>query len=130
MIVVQPSKRIERHQTVPPADEDHAGLGLLDELVVGEQLQDFPRIHLFRGEMLELRKWISLLPPRTRGPPFDQGRDVQGRESRRQKNGCKEVEELEEETESAAEVEESVVFQGEHTRFPDVDINELNTFCV
>ena len=63
MIVVQPSKRIERHQTVPPADEDHAGLGLLDELVVGEQLQDFPRIHLFRGEMLELRKWISLLPP-------------------------------------------------------------------
>ena len=60
MIVVQPSKRIERHQTVPPADEDHAGLGLLDELVVGEQLQDFPRIHLFRGEMLELRKWICL----------------------------------------------------------------------
>ena len=55
---------------------------------------------------------------------------MQGRESRRQKNGCKEVEELEEETESAAEVEESVVFQGEHTRFPDVDINELNTFCV
>ena len=42
---------------------------------------------------------------------------------------CKEVEELEEETESA-EVEESVVFQGEHTRFPDVDINELNTFCL
>ena len=65
MIVVQPSKRIERHQTVPPADEDHAGLGLLDELVVGEQLQDFPRIHLFRGEMLKLRKWISLLPPQS-----------------------------------------------------------------
>ena len=21
-------------------------------------------------------------------------------------------------------------FQGEHTRFPDVDINELNTFCL
>ena len=52
---------------------------------------------------------------------------MQGRESRRQKNGSKEGEELEE---SAAEVEESVVFQGEHTHFQDVDINELNTFCV
>ena len=54
---------------------------------------------------------------------------MQGRESRRQKNGSKEVEELEE-TESAAEVEESVVFQGEHTHFPDVNIDQLNTFCL
>ena len=65
MIMSPPSKRVERHQTVPPADEDHAGLRLLDVLVVGERLQDLPRIHLFRGEMLELRKWISLLPPRS-----------------------------------------------------------------
>ena len=57
MIIVPPSKKVDRHQTVPPADEDHAGLGL--------GLQDFPRIHLFRGEMLELRKWISLLPPQS-----------------------------------------------------------------
>ena len=65
VIMSPPSKRVERHQTVPPADEDHAGLGLLDVLVGGEQNQDFPRIHLFRGEMLELRKWISLLPPQS-----------------------------------------------------------------
>ena len=65
MIILPPSKRVERHQTVPPADEDHARLRLLDVLVVGEWLQDLPRIHLFRGEMLELRKWISLLPPRS-----------------------------------------------------------------
>ena len=58
MIMSPPSKRVERHQTVPPADEDHAGLRLLDVLVVGERLQDLPRIHLLRGEMLELRKWI------------------------------------------------------------------------
>ena len=63
MIMSPPSKRVERHQTVPPADEDHAGLRLPDVLVVGERLQDLPRIHLFRGEMLKLRKWISLLPP-------------------------------------------------------------------
>ena len=55
---------------------------------------------------------------------------MQGRESRWQKNGCKEVEELEGKTESTAEVEESDVFQGEPTRFPDVDINELNTYCL
>ena len=65
MIIVPPSKRVERHQTVPPADKDHAGLRLLDVLVVGERLQDFPRTHLFRGEMLELRKWIGLLPPQS-----------------------------------------------------------------
>ena len=35
---------------------------------------------------------------------------MQGRESRWQKNGCKEMEELEDYTESAAEAEESVVF--------------------
>ena len=65
MIMSPPSKRVERHQTVPPADEDHARLRLLDVLVVGERLQDLPRIHLFRGEMLELRKWIHLLPPQS-----------------------------------------------------------------
>ena len=65
MIIVPPFKRVERHQTVPPADEDHARLRLLDVLVVGERLQDLPRIHLFRGEMLELRKWIGLLPPQS-----------------------------------------------------------------
>ena len=65
MIMSPPSKRVERHQTVPPADEDHAGLRLLDVLVVGERLQDLPRIHLFRGEMLDLRKCVSQLPPQS-----------------------------------------------------------------
>ena len=50
MIMPPPSKRVERHQTVPPADEDHAGLGLLDVLVVGERLQNLSRIHLFEGK--------------------------------------------------------------------------------
>ena len=58
MIMSPPSKRVERHQTVPPADEDHAGLRLLDVLVVGKRLQDLPRIHLFRGYMLESRKFF------------------------------------------------------------------------
>ena len=49
VIIVPPSKKVDRLQTVPPADEDHAGLRLLDVLVVGERLQDLPRIHLFRG---------------------------------------------------------------------------------
>ena len=60
-----PSEREEWHKAVPSVDKDHPGLWLLDVLVVGERLQDFPRIHLFRGEMLELRKWISLLPPQS-----------------------------------------------------------------
>ena len=50
MIMPPPSKRVERHQTVPPVDEDHARLGLLDVLVVGERLQNLSRIHLFEGK--------------------------------------------------------------------------------
>ena len=53
-IMPPPSKRVERHQTVPPVDEDHAGLRLLDVLVVGERLQNLSRIHLFEGKC---KKW-------------------------------------------------------------------------